>query len=90
MMQPDTEVEKQKAHERGVRVACIVGIKESLKHPDSMEIKNRSVFYDGENSWKVEIGIKARNDFGVMVPSTFTCDVCLENEEYRLKTIKQK
>ena len=94
IMQPDTAEEKaaaeQKIHERAVRVACIVGIKQRLKYPGSMEIKSRSVLNTGVNKWVAEIGIQAQNYFGVMVPSKFICIVCLENGEYQLETIRNK
>lgn len=92
IMQPATPDEimkaEQKIHERGVRVACIVGIKQRLKYPDSMEITNRSVLNTGENKWIAEIGIQAKNNLNVTIPSRFICNVCLENDEYRLKTIR--
>lgn len=90
--QPDTPVEKamkeQKINEKGVRVACIVGIKKKLKHPGSMEIINRSVLNIGENKWIAEIGIRAKNNLGVMVSSNFICNICLEDGEYQLKMIR--
>ena len=88
IMQPDTLIEKQKINEKGVRVACIVEIKKRLKHPGSMEIMNRSVLSAGENKWAAEIGVRAKNNFGVMVPLNFSCTVCLEDGEYQLKTIR--
>lgn len=87
MMQPDTPMEKQKINEKGVRVACIVEIKKRLKYPGSMEIMNRSVSSTGENKWAAEIGVRAKNNFGVMVPLNFSCTVCLGDGEYQLKTI---
>lgn len=88
IMKPDTATEKaarqQKIHERKVRVTCIMGIKERLRYPDSMEIVSRSVINAGENKWIAEIGIRARNDFNAMKSKRFICIVHRLDRGYQL------
>ena len=97
IIKPQTPDEKAKAekevHEKGARIACMTGIHQFLKDPDSVVYKHgpgdRVVITDGENQWIVQLKLKAKNSFNAYVPATFECKVALDGQNYKLVSIKK-
>lgn len=97
IIQPNSPESKaksqQEAHEKGARIACMAGIHQLLKDPDSVVYKHgpgdRIVITNGENQWIVQLKLKAKNSFNAYVPLTFECDVALDGQNYKLLSIKK-
>ena len=97
IIKPQTQDEKAKAekeaHEKGARITCIAGIQQYLKDPDSVVYKHgpgdRLVLSDGENRWRVQLKLKAKNSFNTYVPATFECKVAYDGQNYKLLSVHE-
>lgn len=84
---------EKKDHEKGARIACMVGINNRLKDPDSARYKHgpadRIVIENGPGQWLVQLSLKSKNNFNAYVHSTFACKVCLKDKSYELLWVKK-
>ena len=78
---------------KSARWLCERSIKQRLRHPDTAEIQGRSserIVLDKEDgTWYAIVNVKSKNDFNMMIPSTFGCSVRLEGGNFIVQKIEQ-